>query len=282
MKHPVGSARLALVCALVLVAAGCNTPAQPNPSARSRTGHCGGSGRTPGRASHHGHLHHRRADLRRRPVPCDRIPGGDGLDAVAGGPPFWALPHRGHVPLVDLGGPRPSRRRLPVAPGHGPHVLRTDRPLRRHRRPDADGDHDLAVRRVSTGTLGVSAISPVVADTEPLSFTAQCQGAVLADPASSPTTHCGSPFTFHFSASIYTNLPAGTVLRYQWRRSDGALGPEQNLSTGLAAWSIGVSTTWDIGAKEYVGWQTLVLRWHDVSGDHRVETSTPHFSMHCG
>jgi hypothetical protein len=265
MRRFVGFARLALVWALLLVAAGCNTPAQPSPTTPT-TG-------------------------------TSTIAG-----PIYGGDPFQVTVSP--VELVSMASPAGVYSglcpievtfRSSISVDRGP----VDVDFLWHRGTGLSysgptvhfggtGAQTQTVTTVwqfgelSTGTLGLSVISPVSVASELLSFTAQCQGAVLADPASSPTTHCGSPFTFHFSASIYTNLPAGTVLHYQWRRSDGAVGPEQTLPTGLAAWSIGVSTTWDIGAKEYVGWQTLVLWWHDVSGDHRVETSTPQVSMHCG
>jgi len=257
------------VCALVLVAAGCNTPAQPNPSApaaipTTAASNIGGP-----------------------------IYGGDPFHVTVS--PVEMVSMQTQAGLYSGLCPIEVTFRSSISVDRGP--VDVDFQWERgtgltYSGPTihfgGTGAQTQTVTTTwqfgewSTGTLRLSVVSPVSAASELLSFTAQCQGAVLADPASSPTTHCGSPFTFHFSVSIYTNLPAGTVLHYQWRRSDGAVGPEQTLSAGLPQWSIGVSTTWDVGSKEYVGWQTLVLWWHDGSGDHRVEDSTPHFSMHCG
>jgi hypothetical protein len=118
--------------------------------------------------------------------------------------------------------------------------------------------------------------SPVDIATANKTFTAECSGVVIDDVVTAPTSHC-APYTFNFTASIYSNIPPGTTVQYQWQRSDGGVGPLQTVTSGLSPWSLGVSTSWTLSATSYEGWQTLVVSWH-TSTDHTVQAQTPHFT----
>lgn len=97
-----------------------------------------------------------------------------------------------------------------------------------------------------------------------LSVLAIAASALLAGQASAataivgvnPVSHTGAcPFTFKFEGVISSPTPG--VVKYQWKRSDGAIAPVQSLTFREPGRQI-VTTTWELG-RTYTGWEALRL-----------------------
>jgi hypothetical protein len=95
-------------------------------------------------------------------------------------------------------------------------------------------------------------------------FAAAAASALLAGQASAatavvavnPVTHTGAcPFMFKFQGVISSPTPG--VVKYQWKRSDGAIAPIQTLVFREPGRQI-VTDTWTIG-RTYAGWEALRL-----------------------
>jgi hypothetical protein len=86
-------------------------------------------------------------------------------------------------------------------------------------------------------------------------FTLNCGFAVTGTTASvTPVVQGTCPKTIAFSGLITVNGGPVTVT-YRWERSDGALGPTQNIFFGAASAQV-VNETWQLGAS-YSGWERL-------------------------
>ena len=89
-----------------------------------------------------------------------------------------------------------------------------------------------------------------------------------------PTSATNCPNTFTFTGNIrYTGQG---VIKYQWKRSDGAIAPIQTLTLNGSG-SQAVTTTWTLGLT-YNGWEALHV-WFD-GGEKESNQAT--FSLVCG
>ena len=88
-----------------------------------------------------------------------------------------------------------------------------------------------------------------------------------------PVSHVGGcPFMFKFEGVISSPTPG--VVKYQWKRSDGAIAPVETLTFREPGRQI-VTTTWTIG-RSYAGWEALRL-YTPVPG----ASNLAHFKLVC-